>query len=234
MATWITHLRIAERLFAGLRDLSPVEFVMGNMAPDSGVPNDDWTAFVPDTECSHWRKIGADGIKRIHVEEYAEKYFSPETRQTYDKAQFSFYLGYLTHLYADIYWAYSARAQDEAFLKAFPEIDKGERARLLKRDWHDLDFLYLLENGEFWAFRLYKNAKGFQNQYLDFFARNAFDRRREYIVQNYLAGKDGVRREYPYFDKFQMETFVTESAEKMIQTLENEYHIKAPINAGKS
>ncbi len=105
MATWITHLRIADKLFGKMADLTPAQFIVGNMAPDSGVPNADWSIFTPNTEISHWRKIGADGVKRIYIDEYAEKYLSYEKRKTYDKEQYSFYLGYMSHLYADIYWA---------------------------------------------------------------------------------------------------------------------------------
>ena len=38
MASWMIHLRIADKLLDKIPDLSPIEFIMGNMAPDSGVP----------------------------------------------------------------------------------------------------------------------------------------------------------------------------------------------------
>ncbi len=101
--------------------------------------------------------------------------------------------------------------------------------RKLKRDWYDLDFLYLKENGLFGAFRIYKDAEGFQNRYLDFFSVEAFDNRREYITDHYLSGKDGVDREYPYFNKDEMEKFVTESAGRIIKILSSEYGITAMI-----
>jgi hypothetical protein len=45
MASWIVHLRVTDKLLDQIPDLSPVEFVIGNIAPDSGVPNEDWSAF---------------------------------------------------------------------------------------------------------------------------------------------------------------------------------------------
>ena len=56
MASWIIHLRIADEL---LRHLGPVDetaFIFGNLAPDSGVPNEDWSAFYPPTSVSHFKR----------------------------------------------------------------------------------------------------------------------------------------------------------------------------------
>ena len=57
MASWMVHLRIADRLLDRISGLSPVEFIMGNIAPDSGIPNEDWTAFKPSTKISHFRTL---------------------------------------------------------------------------------------------------------------------------------------------------------------------------------
>ena len=42
MASWMVHLRIADKLLELLKDIDETAFVMGNIAPDSGVPNEDW------------------------------------------------------------------------------------------------------------------------------------------------------------------------------------------------
>ena len=54
MASWIIHLRVAERIYKQIPIPSIPEFVLGNIAPDSGVPNADWSAFVPDKTVSHF------------------------------------------------------------------------------------------------------------------------------------------------------------------------------------
>jgi hypothetical protein len=43
MATWITHLRIAENILNKGYNLETTPFTVGNISPDSGVPNEDWT-----------------------------------------------------------------------------------------------------------------------------------------------------------------------------------------------
>ncbi|MFN8421221.1 MAG: hypothetical protein U0528_18555 [Anaerolineae bacterium] len=47
MTTWIGHLRIAEQLLVENTALDEVAFTLGNLGPDSGKPNADWSRFDP-------------------------------------------------------------------------------------------------------------------------------------------------------------------------------------------
>lgn len=67
MATWMVHLRIADKLLNKISDLTYAEYIVGNMAPDSGVPNDDWSVFTPSSNASHFMTYGSDGIKVIYL-----------------------------------------------------------------------------------------------------------------------------------------------------------------------
>ena len=53
MASWMVHLRIADRLLDEIEKIDATAFVMGNIAPDSGVPNENWSQIsinsVPNT-----------------------------------------------------------------------------------------------------------------------------------------------------------------------------------------
>jgi hypothetical protein len=42
MASWIVHLRIAENLLAKFPELDERQFAIGNIAPDSGWPDEKW------------------------------------------------------------------------------------------------------------------------------------------------------------------------------------------------
>ena len=55
MASWMVHLRIADALLAQLKSIDKTAFTVGNMAPDSGVPNSDWTKFEPPYDVSHFK-----------------------------------------------------------------------------------------------------------------------------------------------------------------------------------
>lgn len=90
----------------------------------------------------------------------------------------------------------------------------------LKKDWYDLDFLYLKKHPEFKAFQIYQGLVGFHNCYMDIFAEDAFDNRREYITGFYLAGRENVEREYKYFTEQQAEKFVQESYKIILKQLQ--------------
>ena len=48
MASWMIHLRVAQQLYRQLNIESINEFVLGNIAPDSGIPSKDGSGFIPD------------------------------------------------------------------------------------------------------------------------------------------------------------------------------------------
>lgn len=54
MATWVTHLMIADGVLERLPSLDRHGFCIGNIAPDCNVENEDWTAFTPSREVTHW------------------------------------------------------------------------------------------------------------------------------------------------------------------------------------
>lgn len=223
MASWIVHLRITDKLLDRISGLFPTEFVVGNIAPDSGIPNADWSAFTPSGDVSHFKTTDADGLKDIRLHEYVERYFTLAQRRTYNGRQKSFYLGYLTHLMTDVLWADGiVRPCIDRFQSLY---DKDRKAWIwtLKKDWYDLDFLYIKKNPDFRAYAIYKNAVGFRNDYMDFFGTDAFENRREYITGFYGGGRENLEREYTYLKEEEMDRFVDESSEKIIHILREEY-----------
>ena len=213
MASWIIHLRIADKLLDKIPDLAPTEFIMGNMAPDSGVPNEDWSAFSPSTAVSHYRVDDGKGRKLIEVHRYEQDFFTPELRKSYNDQQYSFYLGYYTHLLTDVLWSE---------LIAWPVREKFPSASWdeIKEDWYDQDFLYIKKHPGFRAFRAYLGSVGFVNRYMDFFAPDAFDNRREYITSFYLQEQENLNREYRYLTEEDANKFVEDAIGHILARLE--------------
>ena len=85
-----------------------------------------------------------------------------------------------------------------------------------KKDWYDLDFLYLKKHPDFHAFKVYESAEGFKNIFLDFFAEDAFDNRRQYITGFYHETRDDLEREYPCLTEQQMDDFVEYAVENIV------------------
>lgn len=219
MASWMVHLRIADQLLDILPGIAAQPFVMGNIAPDSGVPNEDWSRYVPDKKTSHYQKLGPDGEKYISLQDYQNEYFTPKQQAAYSDDQYSFFLGYLTHLMTDQLWL------DEIFYpcgKKHPGEFYGDRMALIRKmkaDWYDLDFLYLKKNPDPRAFRIYAEAEGFVNRYMPVFAPDALDNRRRYIVDFYRSGRTLTDREYPYLTEAQMDAFVARTAQSIARQI---------------
>lgn len=216
MASWMVHLRLADKLLDRIPDLSPTEFVVGNIAPDSGVPNEDWSVFTPSKTVSHF-KLNDQAPKSIHIPSFVGQYFTPELRNGYDKQAYSFYLGYLTHLLTDCLWS-------ERIPIPNPDCeDRTAFVNKVKEDWYDLDYLYLRKHPNFRAFSVFDQAVGFKNTYMDIFAPDAFDNRRQYITGFYREPNDHLDREYPYLTEAEADAFVEQAAEDILLILQKEY-----------
>lgn len=56
MATWVTHLLIADNVLQEFTEIDRRGFCVGNIAPDCNIENADWTAFTPSREVTHWMR----------------------------------------------------------------------------------------------------------------------------------------------------------------------------------
>lgn len=215
MASWVIHLRVAQGVYRQLGLKYIDEFILGNIAPDSGLPRADGSGYQPDAAVSHFRSIDANGIKDVHEEIFIERYYTDAHRRDYDGGTDSFFLGYLAHLLTDKLWAeeiaYGAK-------NMFPDLFAGDRDafwKKIKRDWYDMDFMYLRDNPDFEAFRIYENMKDLRNRYVDFFSRDAFEKRREYITAFYRDGAANVKERETYLSAGELDSFVRYAVEEI-------------------
>ncbi len=222
MASWMIHLRVAQGIYQKLNLKHKTEFVMGNIAPDSGIPTADGTEFVPDAEVSHFRTVDENGIKNVHDDMFVERYFTKERRESYNARDRAFYLGYLVHLLTDKLWTskivYGAK---EKFADLF-EQNNAAFWEKIKRDWYYIDFLYLKKYPAFEAFGIYEGIKEFKNSYLDFFAEDAFIQRKKFIIEFYREGIEKVKERETYISPDELDAFVEYAVEKIINTINEE------------
>ena len=219
MASWMVHLRVAEKVFERFADgeWCETEYIVGNIAPDSGVPSEDWTTFTPSTWISHFSTLDENGVKKVDIDRFVREYLTSEKVKGYNPRQLSFYLGYYNHLLTDKLWVEHVVNPLRLRDKANFEADQAGTMWKWKKDWYDLDFLYLKKHPDFHAFHVYKEAIGFVNEYMDFFTKDAFDNRREYITGFYLAGREDLEREYPWLTEEEMDAFVDVAVEEIVE-----------------
>ncbi len=213
MASWMVHLRVADALLRYMTNIDTTAFVVGNMAPDSGVPNDDWSEFRPPAAATHF-KTRTDTGSIIDTDAFCDRYFNSDVMTGYGQREYSFFLGYYVHLLTDVRWVQTILASlREEHPEEYAEDRRG-LIRTAKEDWYDLDFLYLERNPGFGAFSAYENAAGFENTFMEMFDRDAFDNRRRYICGFYRGDEHGeIHREYRYLSPERADAFVGDTAE---------------------
>lgn len=206
MATWIGHLRVAEALLDALPALDETAFALGSLAPDSGVPNADWSEFDPPKAVTHFLRDGG-GEDRIHDLEFYRDYLSAIPMD--DRPRYSYALGYFFHLLCDNLWIrlvwYTARAE-----AAMQFAEQGSKyIWTLKKDWYDLDFLYLRDHPDSLFWRALLPAPN-PPAYLPFLTQAGVHQSLDHIRHQYShPGADMVLdRDYPYLNEATMSRYV--------------------------
>lgn len=210
MATWIGHLRIAEYLLGIIDDLDPEYFALGSLAPDSGIPDENWENFDPPTEITHFKSRNADKETVIQEFDFYRKY-QPELSPTYsDHRRRSFLLGYFFHLVSDHLWDHHVAQPERAKLPAELKYDK-DFIRQVKKDWYGQDDIFLRDHSDslFWNFLVH--AK-YENDYLDFLPPKAIKRQLNFIKEYYQREEEKrielYEHNYPYMNTKQMDEIV--------------------------
>jgi hypothetical protein len=213
MATWIAHLRIAETLLDHLPGsrLDAGQFAIGSIAPDSGIPDENWEKFNPPPEVTHFKRSASihKDIADLDFYRGCLAGLLPE-----DTGPFSFRLGYFFHLVTDNLWTVKVGLPTHQRWADEFAADK-KFIWTVKRDWYGLDFVYLRDHPESLFWRAFLDAKP-DSVGLDFLPAEALSRQLAYIKEFYQRTDERVqeayRREYIYLTQAEMDTFVDETA----------------------
>jgi len=191
MANWITHMMVADAVHARFAQLDRTGFCVGNIAPDCNIENEDWTAFTPPREVTHWmsgeRKDGSD-CERFFRECVERKSFGSGQER-------AFYLGYYSHLVTDACFqrfTRDARRVEVMFerIRNQPDMARkmeglaydydvvkrtfGKRERM--RDIAQIEYEYLCANPQSAYLTVLRKVDAFP-EYLDYLPKGAIVRK---------------------------------------------------------
>lgn len=65
MASWLTHLRVAEKIKQKIPEIDFQYFIIGSIAPDSGEPDEKQRNYTPSKEVTHCRYRKDDSISEM-------------------------------------------------------------------------------------------------------------------------------------------------------------------------
>ena len=126
MATWVTHLMIADSVLQHIPSLDRSGFCVGNIAPDCNVENEDWTAFTPSREVTHWMQ--GERKKASDCDAFYEQYIEKRRDGIQSAEEYAFLMGYYAHLITDA--AFQKMIRDEDRVKAvWKRIKENEELR---------------------------------------------------------------------------------------------------------
>src|SRR6266508_431445 len=215
MGTWISHLRVAENLLPHFPEVDEVTFTFGNLSPDSGIPNADWTEFDPPKEVTHFLHRGEEE-HTIHDLVYYGQYLADIKRED-DVKLYSFRLGYFFHLICDIMWAKRIVGATQQQFKELFEKDKRQAVSLIKDDWYGLDQLYVRDHPEhiFWRVIM---TNPFPPSYLPFVKNEALHQQYDHIRKFYSEQEDKwfLSIPYQYLSETTMTRMVNDSIEAIL------------------
>ena len=187
MATWIVHLRIADKFLDRMSERAGDDFLIGSVAPDCGWgEKDSFSGFRPPAEITHWTKSGKKN--EINAVEFSKEYINKD--EMWDKG--AFYTGYLVHLLTDIYWGQNVCTPTRLKYKAEYE-NNPEYLLEIKKDWNGLDFVYLKDNPGFRAYKRFCDVDDI-GDFLPYFEKGQLKVQCAYIKNYY---KNTIEYEMP-------------------------------------
>lgn len=208
MATWIAHLRVANQLMQDWPVADETAFYVGNLGPDCGLPNEDWSAFTPPSQVSHWSANYKKST--INPEAFYEAYLS----ESWD----DFYLGYYIHLHCDLIWDREigrvARQRFQADFQATPGF-----IWTIKQDWYAHDKRFLEAHPGWRPLEVICRLEAFPNRYLDYYPADAFSRQMKYICQFYRTYQfhDGP---FQYLSDIEYEAYIATAVREISAILD--------------
>lgn len=207
MATWLTHLRIAE-ILVGKNELGDLEtplFYLGNIAPDSGEPHEN--GYLPPKVLSHF------GHSRNREYERFIREYMPRRQD----GSFSFMLGYFVHLLADGIWVMEILSQKKGrFAKDFSTEDAFYDE--MKRDLYTVDREFINNNTDFQPIKQLVEVSDFENDCFPFFSRDAFINQVDRVSFSITNMKTGDYF-YRYIDPCEVEDYIDRASVSIMEKL---------------
>lgn len=233
MATWIVHLRIAENLLDLIPDLDAGKFAVGNIAPDSGVPDENWENFDPPPEITHFKR-NSSVHKNIADLDFYRGYLADISPD--DVPRFSLRMGYIFHLITDNLWPVEVSIPTQKrYEKEFSADPKF--ISKVKKDWYGLDLSYGRDYPESLFRHIFLGAEP-DSCDLDFLPMAAVKQKLNYIKTFYQNYEEEIKGFYSppyiYLSQQQVDNFVSDVTQRLYQNYQALWVEKISFSAQNS
>lgn len=212
MPTWINHFRVADNLLDKINQLNIEYFLIGNIAPDCGIPTGKNGEYVPSTNITHFTVKDISNKTDCNYNYIYENYIKNET----DIKKRSFFIGYFVHLFTDCEYALDIYLGAEKKYGKFSDNLKLWKA--FKTELHNIDELFLKDN-YIKSFELFKTYTGFSETYPDWYKNNEITKQMKNIV-NFYAHPNPKSMNYKYITPERISDLIDDITIKLLAEFE--------------
>lgn len=233
MATWVSHLMIADSVLNRFPQLDRHGFCVGNIAPDCNVENADWSDFTPSREVTHW--MSGERKKASDCDRFYKAYIADRQEVIVSDEEYSFLLGYWSHLITDAEFQRFIR-DEERVAAAWQRIMRhpvlSKRASGMAKSWgsikmlvdkddrrkdiHTIEAAYLERHPESGYFTEILGLKTFP-RYIDYLPEGAIVRK--IGVMGYIPEKETGKYPYMAMTKEEYRYFLDRTLELVIEAI---------------
>ena len=211
----MAHLRIAENLLFHIQDLDAAQFAIGSVAPDSGIPDENWEKFNPPPHVTHFKR-SISVHKDIADLDFYRGYLADVSSKTQPQ-RFSFRLGYFFHLITDNLWTIAVgKPTEERFSREFA-ADKNFIWEV-KKDWYGLDHIYVRAHPDCLFWRVFLDAIP-DSADLDFLPPQALARQLDFVKAYYQRRDEETdemcARPFIYMSASTMDSFIEDTTARL-------------------
>lgn len=189
MATWITHLRVAEKLELDHAGPEYQSFLVGNIAPDAGKLNEDRKTYTPSAIISHYRNLDIPKWGNDNLAFYRQ--YILDGRASLLGTERNFKLGYFLHLFLDDLWRFYV--YHPAKLRYQREMTENPMFIWeIKKDWYGIDKKYVRDNPGWPTWTAFLDAD-YTEDYIDFYPAKTISDKIASIKEFYSQTIDSPR-----------------------------------------
>ena len=216
LATWLAHLRIAEKVKERIPEIDLSYLMMGSVAPDSKVPDETDNNSNPPKELTHFELKQEEGKCKIDLDDFYKKYLAPSKIFTRSDNTRSFLWGYYFHLIADCLWV-EKYLQPNQRLFDVQNHEEKEFIDIMNEEIYALDFLYLKQkgNGIIESFKSIKIDLTFFNEFKPSYINECHQK----IVEYYEKEQYTLDRDCEFYSLEMIEEFINEATQKCLEVL---------------
>ncbi len=228
MASWVTHLWVADEVLKRFPKLDKHGFCVGNIGPDCNLLNEEGTDFVPSRQITHWmnssRKTASD------CKGFYDKYIMERKNVIKSNEELSFLLGYYSHLITDAEMQRIMRdpvriAASWKRIKAIPEL--AEKTKGSPEDWDSIKRLFPKDDRMKDLYYLeweYLNSHPDSGWYTEIKGLEKFPDYIDYLPKGSIPKKIKMMYYKPLCEK-SMYPFVAFSREEYMEVIENSINL---------